>query len=253
MRPAARTDTTANDFLNGRLSILQPRDGYRAGTDPVLLAAAVPASPGDAVLDLGSGVGTAVLCLAARVPGLEMHALEIQPDYAALARQNAARTNVSLHVHTGDVVAMPEALRARVFNAVLTNPPWHEPTSVASPKSGKDRANRLHEGLLTLWIGAALSRLRQGGHLVAIIRTEQLPELLGALTGRAGSTTVLPLQGRIGQEAKRVIVRTRKTAKGPFRIASPLVLHTGPRHLRDEDDYTPEARAILRDAGPLQF
>ena len=37
---------TRDGFLGGRLAILQPRDGYRAATDPVLLAAAVPARAG---------------------------------------------------------------------------------------------------------------------------------------------------------------------------------------------------------------
>ncbi|WP_370553443.1 hypothetical protein [Falsirhodobacter sp. alg1] len=40
---------TEDGFLDGRLRILQPRDGYRAATDPVFLAAAVPAKQGDLV------------------------------------------------------------------------------------------------------------------------------------------------------------------------------------------------------------
>ncbi|MFM7443793.1 MAG: methyltransferase, partial [Tabrizicola sp.] len=44
-------------FLCGRLRLLQPVRGYRAATDPVLLAAACPAEPGQSVLDLGCGAG----------------------------------------------------------------------------------------------------------------------------------------------------------------------------------------------------
>ena len=39
-------ELTEDGFLNGRLKFLQPRDGYRASMDPVLLAAAVDARPG---------------------------------------------------------------------------------------------------------------------------------------------------------------------------------------------------------------
>ena len=39
-------------FLGGQLSILQPITGYRAATDPVLLAAACPAKNSDEVIDL---------------------------------------------------------------------------------------------------------------------------------------------------------------------------------------------------------
>ena len=77
-------------------------DGSRAATDPVLLAAFVPARPGERVLDLGCGAGTAGLCLAARVPGLELHGLEVQPAYAELARRNAADNRLALTVHEGD-------------------------------------------------------------------------------------------------------------------------------------------------------
>jgi tRNA1(Val) A37 N6-methylase TrmN6 len=64
-------ETREDRLLGGRVRLLQPLKGYRAATDPVLLAAAVAARPGQRVLDLGCGAGAAVFCLAARVPGLE--------------------------------------------------------------------------------------------------------------------------------------------------------------------------------------
>ena len=39
----ADDDLTRDAFLGGRVTLLQPRRGYRAGTDPVLLAASVEA------------------------------------------------------------------------------------------------------------------------------------------------------------------------------------------------------------------
>ena len=65
-------DLTHDAFLGGRLHLWQPRRGYRAGVDPVLLAASVPAKAGQSVLDLGCGAGAAALCLGAREPGLEL-------------------------------------------------------------------------------------------------------------------------------------------------------------------------------------
>ena len=81
---------TENAFLGGRLRIRQPRRGYRAGVDPVILAASVPLRSGQSVLELGCGVGVASFCLAARVPDAVLTGIELQPDYAALARENAA-------------------------------------------------------------------------------------------------------------------------------------------------------------------
>ena len=59
-RPKAAPFATTDDaFLGGRVQVLQPRKGFRAGLDAVMLAAAVPARAGDRVCELGAGVGTA--------------------------------------------------------------------------------------------------------------------------------------------------------------------------------------------------
>jgi tRNA1Val (adenine37-N6)-methyltransferase len=241
-----------NGFLAGRVRIRQPVRGYRAATDPVLLAAAVPARPGDAVLDLGCGAGTAALCLGARVDGMELHGLELQPDYARLARENAALNGRAIAVHEGDLRAMPAALRQRSFDAVMLNPPYHAPACPGSSDPGRDIANRRGAATIADWIDAALARTRPGGTVVVIMRAEGLPDIVAALAGRAASA-VLPLAARPGRDAKRVIVRARKGGRGAFRLAAPLVLHGGAAHIADGDDYAPQASAILREAAALDF
>ncbi|MCX7381847.1 MAG: SAM-dependent methyltransferase, partial [Alphaproteobacteria bacterium] len=54
-------------LLGGRVVHSQPELGHRTGVEPVLLAAFVPARPGERVLEGGSGAGAGLLCLAARV------------------------------------------------------------------------------------------------------------------------------------------------------------------------------------------
>jgi tRNA1Val (adenine37-N6)-methyltransferase len=246
-------DAIAEDgFLDGRVRIRQPVRGYRAATDPVLLAAAAPVRAGDAVLDLGCGAGTAALCLAARVEGVALHGLELQPGYARLARENAALNDRAMVVHEGDLRAMPAALRRQSFDAVMLNPPWHAPADIGSPDPGRDIANRRGDATTADWIDAALARTRPGGAVVAILRAEALPEALAAL-GRRASAAVLPLAARPGRDAGRIILRARKGGRAPFRLAAPLVLHQGASHIADGDDYTPQAHAILRAAAALDF
>ena len=79
--------TSTDDFLGGRIGIVQPRVGHRAGSDAVFLAAAVPAKSGERVLDIGAGVGVAGLCLLARVPGIEVTAVEIDPALCCACRR----------------------------------------------------------------------------------------------------------------------------------------------------------------------
>ena len=62
---------TKDNFLGGGIRIWQPKKGYRAGIDPILLAASVNASEGQKVLDLGCGVGTASFAIGYRVKNVE--------------------------------------------------------------------------------------------------------------------------------------------------------------------------------------
>lgn len=236
-------------FLCGRLHLWQPLKGYRAATDPVLLAAACPAEPGQSVLDLGCGAGAAALCLGARVPDLRLAGLELQPEYAELARRNAAGNGISLQVEEGDLAHMPRALRLD-FDHVIANPPYYAKGGTPSPRKVRATAMQV-ETPLADWVQAAARRLRPGGWLTMIFGTDGLPEVLGALSPRLGSAMVLPLAARQGRAALRVILRARKGGKAPFRLLAPFVIHGGAAHDGDRESYTPRANQVLRQAAAL--
>ncbi|MCB1407000.1 MAG: methyltransferase [Rhodobacteraceae bacterium] len=238
-------ELTRDVFLGGALTIWQPRIGYRAATDPVFLAAAVTARPGHHVLELGCGVGVALLALGRRVPGLTLAGVERQDQYAALARRNAAENDLSARIETADIAALPASLK-RGFDHVLINPPYYPPTAPAAANAARAAALR-EETPLGDWVDVALKRLKPGGHLTVIHLAERLPALLAALDGRAGAVVVKPLCARAGRAAGRVIVRARKGALGPFRLLAPLILHDGSHHARDGNDFSAAAQALLRD------
>jgi tRNA1Val (adenine37-N6)-methyltransferase len=242
---------TCDAFLGGRVRLWQPARGYRATGDPVLLAASVPARAGERVLDLGCGAGAAALCLAARVPGLALTGLERQPDYAALARRNAAENSAAMTVIEGDVAAPPAALRAESFAHVMVNPPWFgDGTLSADPGRA---AARHTDAPLDRWIETGIRRTAPGGTLGVIVPAARLAELLSALDARMGAIRIKPLAARAGRDAGRVIVQATKGARAPLRLCPPLILHAGPAHARDGADWSAEAAAILSDAAPLIF
>ncbi|WP_347312189.1 tRNA1(Val) (adenine(37)-N6)-methyltransferase [Defluviimonas sp. SAOS-178_SWC] len=246
-------DLSEDAFLDGRLRIAQPRNGYRAAMDPVLLAAAVPARPGESVLELGCGAGVASLCLGHRVPGLRLAGLELQLAYAALARRNAAANGQEFDVHDGDLARLPAALRDRSFDHVIANPPYFAAGGGTPAADGGREIAQREATPLDLWLGVALRRLRPGGWLTVIQAADRLPELLAGLRSGAGSIVALPVASRAGREANRVILRARKGGRGAFRLIAPFILHDGAAHLRDGDDHSPAARAILRDAAAFDF
>lgn len=249
----ADDELTVDDFLGGQLKIAQPKRGYRAGIDPVILAACVEARPGDEVLDLGCGAGVAGLCLARRVPGIGLTGLEIQPDYAALARRNAQANDIKIDVIVGDLANPPDEIKARQFHHVIANPPYFDRnTSSAAGDSGRETA--LGEKTpLSAWIETAAKRTRPKGYVTIIHRAERLPELLHYAGQYLGSLEVLPLIPRRGKPARLILLRGRRDGKSGFRLHDGWVLHSGDEHDGDRENYTIATACILRTGAQLPF
>lgn len=245
------SDLTHDSFLGGRITLAQPARGYRAGVDPVLLAAAIPAQPGDTVLELGCGTGAALLCLGTRVSGLDLTGVELQPGYAALAAQNAATNAIPARIVTADLRALPADLRNQSFHHVMANPPYFD-RAHGTGSTAPDRDTAFGgETPLADWVEAATRRLRPKGRLTLIQRIERLPDLLTAMDDRLGSVVAHPIAGRTDRAADRVILSAIKGGRAPFRLTAPLILHAGDSHERDAEDYTPAIRAVLREGAAL--
>ena len=239
-------DTTLDGFLNRRITLEQPEKGFRAGSDTVLLAAAVPATKGR-VLDTGCGVGGAMLCLAARVPGLTITGVEVQPELAALCRSNITRNalKADLSVEEGDVTRF---VASEPFDHVIMNPPYHaEATHDVSPNIIKRTANTEKEGDLPAWIASASRNLKADGILTLIQRSDRQDEILGYLNQGFGRTDVLPLLPKPDAAPKRIIIRAYKGGSSRITQCQPLVLR------KSDGGYSDAAEGILRHAKEVAF
>ncbi|MEJ0025464.1 MAG: DUF2007 domain-containing protein [Rhizomicrobium sp.] len=237
-RRAAPQEISEDRFLGGKLVLQQFKDGFRAGLDAVMLAAAVPAGDGDEVLELGSGAGTASLCLATRVPGARLTGAEIESDLVTLANRNATANGLGERAVfvTVDALDLPADMR-RDYDHVLCNPPFHSAEGETSPDAARAMAMQ-DEGTLPAWLATGLKRTASGGTFTAILRADRLGEALAALPQTG--VRVIPLWPRRDEPAKRVIVQARKGARTPFALLPGLVLHEA------DGSYTPQADAILR-------
>ena len=235
---------TLDGFLGGRLSIAQPKRGFRAGHDTVLLAASVPAPAGSHVLELGSGAGVASLCLAWRVPEARVTGMEIDPELVALANGNAERNGMAGRVCFACADAANLGARES-FDHVFFNPPFHPASGEESPSAGRDLAMRDAANAIGDWTRSALALARPTGTVTAILRADRADEMLAAGDGRG--VVLFPLFPRAGEAPKRMIVQFQKGSPAPLRLTAGLVLHEA------DGRNTDAAEAVLRHGSALRL
>ncbi|QQR68695.1 MAG: methyltransferase [Alphaproteobacteria bacterium] len=243
------SDYSDDALMGGRIRLLQPIKGERAAIDPVILAAAVDAKDGDMALEMGCGTGAAALCLAWRVPGLRVMALERQTDLAALAQENVRRNALDDRVQVIGADIRHNPFPSRQFDHVLANPPFFKAAAhSASPDAARQKAHREAEDTSCAdWIGAAARALKPRGQLVLIHHPERMADILSALTAQHfGSIRLFPLWPRIDQAAVRILVTACWQGRAPLRVLPGLTLHDGVG-----PTYSPAVQAVLRDGQGL--
>lgn len=248
MKTGQKSAFTTDDFLGGKLKILQPEKGFRAGIDSVFLAATIPCDPGESVFESGIGTGVASLCVAARVKDIHITGVEIAARYAMMAEKNA-RTNGfgdNVRVITGDI---KDAMRKDLsswpahgsFSHAFANPPFFDNNKITkSPVSLKAVANSFGPEDLELWVKVLATMVTIRGTVTFIHRAEALGRLLTAMEGKFGDIRVAPIHAREGMAASRVIIQGVKASRSPLQLLPGLILH------RSDNRFTPEADAILR-------
>ena len=251
-RDSALGEIVEDRLLDGRLRLLQPRRGHRAGSDAILLAAALPQLGQGALLDMGAGVGTVGLAAALMQPELRVTLLERDPELAALAARNAGLNDTAgrVTVIAGDVTARAAiltelGLASASFDAVAMNPPFYPPGgSRASPVPNR-KAAHVAEGTLTPWLRTARRLLRPGGHLALIHRAEALPEVLAGLETGFGAVAVRPVHAFAEKPAIRIVVTAVLNSKKPAALLPAFVIN-GP-----DGKLTPLSDAVHRGRGRL--
>jgi tRNA1(Val) A37 N6-methylase TrmN6 len=226
---------THDTVYQGRVKLVQPEEGFRAGFDSLALAAALPLLEKGDALELGCGCGGALLPAAYRLPQLRFTGIEQDATTASLAQQGAVLNGYGerLQVHTAEASSWVEAHENR-FDLVFANPPYFEPGKISAPGEGK--AGAYIESLpLEGWLKAMLFAAKPRAPVILIHRAAELARLLVPLDRQAGEITVLPIASKSGEPARRVLVRARKGLKrGPLALLAPLVTHSDDGAARTE-------------------
>jgi tRNA1(Val) A37 N6-methylase TrmN6 len=252
--PAGQADELTDDaVLGGRLRLQQKRRGHRVGHDAILLAAATNARNGDRAVDLGAGVGAAALALAVRVSDVAVTLVEIDPELVAIAAENIVRNGLSARARAValDVTAPADAFAAAGLGPggadhVLMNPPFNDPSRQrVSPDQDRQSAHAAPEAALADWVAAAAWLVHSAGMLTMIWRADGLAHVLASVSKSFGGMVVLPVHGRAGEPAIRILVQATKGSSAPLKLLPGFILND--RSGRP----TAGAEAVLRAAAAL--
>lgn len=247
---AAFDDTSIDGFHNNAFRVVQPTSGaHRAGLDALLLAASVSPEAKGRIADLGAGCGVVGMAVAQRCSGVDVDLMEIDPAAVAMTIRSLElpendHLKERMRVHAVDLTqsgrARSPVFEESAYDHIISNPPYNNFRHQQSTNSDRRRAHVAEEGLLEAWLNTASFLVRPKGTLSLIIRTDILHEVLRAIDGRFGATTILPVHSKASAPAKRVILTARKGVKSPMQILPGFVVH------RDDGPFTDHAERIFR-------
>lgn len=240
---------TVDAFHRGDFHLVQPRRGHRAGTDAMMLAAAVPGGFAGRLADLGAGAGAAGLAAASRCRLARVVLVERAPEMAAWARRTLAHeANAGIRdraeVLEADVTLTGRARRDAglgdgAFDFALMNPPFNARADRASPDDLRRSAHVMEDDTFERWLRTAAAIVRPRGELALIARPQSLPAILAALKGRFGDARIVPVHPRADTAAIRIVVRAARGSRAGLTLCPPLVIHEAAG-----DGFSPRADAV---------
>ena len=86
---------TRDSILDGSITLIQPKHGYRFSVEAILLGRFARASTRDRMLELGAGCGVVSIMMATLYRPREVIAIEIQPQLAEMITRSAANTRIA--------------------------------------------------------------------------------------------------------------------------------------------------------------
>ena len=238
MRPGERMD----DLQRSGLRILQREEGFRFGTDAVLLADFAAPKKGEHVADVGTGTGVLPLLLSARAEGTTFDAFEIQPDVADMARRSVQinALEARIRIHALDCREAAKAIGHETCHLVVSNPPYTaQGAGLVSPEKTRALSRSDSDCPLGEWIAACGRLLRNGGRLCCVFPAPRFLELCDAMrTARIEPKRVRFVVARESAAPKLVLTEGLKGGRPGLHVQPMLITHDA------QGGFTPETRRI---------
>ncbi len=173
------SDESVEDLMLDNLNIIQKKEGFRFGTDAVILSLFVKINGNKKVLDLGTGTGIIPILLSYKNKKSVFTGLELQTEIADMALRSVKMNKIEdrINIVCGDIKNVPNLFEKASFDIVVSNPPYKK-AGTGIKNINKSNALARHEIACNLEdvIKAAADMLVPGGSFYMINRPERLAD-----------------------------------------------------------------------------
>lgn len=234
---------TIDRVFDGRVAVVQRRDGFRFSLDSLLLARFVEIRGRERVVDLGAGNGVVALSVAVLNRGVEVTGVELQEAMVERAERGSALNGLGERVHMvrEDVRDVEREFAAGGFDAAVCNPPYRPRRSGrVSPHRERLLARHEVEGELADFVRAGAYLLRHRGRMCLVYPSGRAVELFSVMRQHG----LEPRRARFvhsfaGAAATLVLAEGVKGARTSLTVLPPLVIY------RRGHEYTDEMAGLL--------
>lgn len=236
------------DEVNFRLRLIQKTQGLNFGTDALLLASYIKASPAATAVELGGGSGIISLLCLARDKLAHVRCVEVQPAYAELIARNIALNAFSERMEAvcSDVRDLAKQGEEQgKADIVFSNPPYMKNTGGA-PNAAEEKNIARHEvlGDIADFCAAAARLLRYGGHFYCVYRADRMADLFAALReNRLEPKRLTFVHADAQTPPSMLLLDAVAGGKSGLRVTRPLILHR--KNEAGERVYTADMEQVM--------
>lgn len=239
MKDIILNDGERLDKVNEQLTIIQKKDGLTFGTDAFMLASFIKAMPQGKAVELGTGTGIISLLLGARNRFGSITALEIQKDFADIAKRNTALNGMEQKIN----ILCCDATKATAIDiggeadVVFSNPPYMKTDSGKRNESDYKYIAR-HEvcGNIDDFCAAAFRMLKHGGKFYAVWRPDRLTDIITAMRKNRLEPKIMTFVHADSESIPSIVlISATKGGASGMKLTPPLFLYDGKNRSKMSD------------------
>lgn len=217
------------DLQMNNLRIIQKIDGFRFGSDALLLSNYVRVSPGAKIADLGTGTGIIPLLLSAKTRAARITGIEIQPEMAEMAKRSVALNGLQdrIEIVEGNFLDAVSWFGCGCFDAIVTNPPYTKPGGgLVNPQDAKAISRHEIHCTLEQLISVSSRLLKHHGRFFMIHRPERLVDIFCSMRAfRIEPKSIRLVHPSMGKPANLVLIYGLKNGNTQVTVEDPLFLY----------------------------